>query len=321
VTDTAGSDDEDANRPDPSAAGTPAEFVDAMLRLKAWSGLGYRQLEKRAAAAGEVLPRSTVTAALARDVLPREDLLAVFVRACGCGAQLAQWIAARRRIAARPGSATSDPVQHVAAAPNRIPPDPVSPGFGTSSSVLTGDTPAPPLGGVPPATGSGRRRRRMLAVVLAAIVTVAAAGWWIADRSASVGSPAGPLVSPSDPPVYRQASVAALTDLNDIDLDTGTVGAQKSDGMDFSVWGRANHLTARTTVLVALLALPGPETFQRCASTPARDRIVQIHGLHDLSAGRNICVWTTDGRVAMLTLDRTPDAASGALGFHYVVWQ
>ncbi|MGH3800066.1 MAG: hypothetical protein ACRDTD_08045 [Pseudonocardiaceae bacterium] len=34
----------DAGRPDPAAANTPAELVDALRRLKCWSGLGYRQL-------------------------------------------------------------------------------------------------------------------------------------------------------------------------------------------------------------------------------------------------------------------------------------
>ena len=323
--DAAGADD-DASRPDPSDAGTPAEFIDAMQRLKAWSGLGYRELEKRAAAAGEVLPRSTVTAALARDALPREELLAGFVRACGCGEQVGHWIAARRRIAARPGTTEVDDAP--------VPPPGGAPPAGRHTAALSADhdphMPAvQPVGGgsrrpgspVPSTELGPRRRGRIFAVVFAVTVTVAAAGWWGVDRSASGRPSAGLSASPLDPPVYRRASVADLTDFNDIDLDTGTVGAQKSDGMDFSVWGRANHLTARTIALVALLPGTGPETFQRCASTPARDRILQIHGLHDLPAGRNICVWTTDGRVAMLTLDRAPDAAGGALSFHYVVWQ
>src|SRR5262245_8387070 len=90
-----------AERPNPANARTPAEFVDAMRQLKRWTGRGYRRLEKEAAAAGHILPRSTLTTALSRDTLPREDLVEAFACACGCDEdQAAQWIAVRRRIAA-----------------------------------------------------------------------------------------------------------------------------------------------------------------------------------------------------------------------------
>lgn len=92
---------DDAAPPDPARATTAAEFVDAMRRMKQWTGWGFRQLEKRAAAAGQVLPRSTLTLALTRQTLPREDLIAAFARACGLDEnQTGRWIAARRRIAA-----------------------------------------------------------------------------------------------------------------------------------------------------------------------------------------------------------------------------
>ena len=65
-----------AGKPDPGQAATPAEFVEALRRLKRWTGMGYRQLAKRAAAAGQALPRSTLTVALNRGTLPREDLIA-----------------------------------------------------------------------------------------------------------------------------------------------------------------------------------------------------------------------------------------------------
>ena len=42
-----------AGKPDLSQVHTPAQFVDAMRRLKSWTGWGYRRLEKRAVAAGE----------------------------------------------------------------------------------------------------------------------------------------------------------------------------------------------------------------------------------------------------------------------------
>jgi hypothetical protein len=100
-----------SGRPDPTQVSSPAEFVEAMRRLKRWTGWGYRRLEKRAAAAGQVLPRSTLTVALTRPTLPREDLVAAYVRACGCDEdEAARWVAARRRIAAAPAPASPTPL-------------------------------------------------------------------------------------------------------------------------------------------------------------------------------------------------------------------
>jgi tetratricopeptide (TPR) repeat protein len=88
-------------RPDPDAARTAEEFVDALRRLKSWAGVGFRRLEKRAAAVGEALPRSTVTAALSRATLPREDLVTTLARTCGCDEdEVRRWLNARRRLAA-----------------------------------------------------------------------------------------------------------------------------------------------------------------------------------------------------------------------------
>lgn len=117
-----------AGKPDPADATTPAEFVDAMARLKRWTGWGYRRLEKQAAAAGQILPRSTLTTALSRPTLPREDLVAGFAIACGCDeAEAARWVAARRRIASAPDTPdtpdaldpprTAEPVRVVIVAP------------------------------------------------------------------------------------------------------------------------------------------------------------------------------------------------------------
>jgi len=62
----------DSHRPDPTPVQSPAELVNAMRSLKGWSALSYRQLEKRAAQEGIMLPRSTLLGALSRDSLPRE---------------------------------------------------------------------------------------------------------------------------------------------------------------------------------------------------------------------------------------------------------
>ncbi|MFJ6658416.1 hypothetical protein ACIQNG_18915 [Streptomyces sp. NPDC091377] len=84
-----------------------AAFMTALRDLKVWSGLSYRQLERRAARAGHVLPHSTVATMLGRDRLPREELVALFVAACGMRADEAQvWLDARVSIAyGRPAEA------------------------------------------------------------------------------------------------------------------------------------------------------------------------------------------------------------------------
>ncbi|MBD0839399.1 hypothetical protein [Streptomyces sp. TRM68416] len=75
-------------------------FVAALRRLKAWSGLSYRQLERRATQAGHSLPYSTAATMLGRDRLPRQELVAAFVAACGLRADQAQaWLDARVTIA------------------------------------------------------------------------------------------------------------------------------------------------------------------------------------------------------------------------------
>jgi hypothetical protein len=77
-----------------------ASFVAALGRLKAWSGLSYRQLERRAAQAGHTLPYSTAATMLGRDRLPRAELVAAFVAACGLRADQAEaWLDARMTIA------------------------------------------------------------------------------------------------------------------------------------------------------------------------------------------------------------------------------
>ncbi|MBM7774682.1 hypothetical protein JOD54_004886 [Actinokineospora baliensis] len=85
--------------PDPDVS-TAADFVDALRRLRAWSGLTYRDLEGKAAANGAVLPPSTTASTLGRSTLPRELFVESFVRACGLADDhAARWVEARRRLA------------------------------------------------------------------------------------------------------------------------------------------------------------------------------------------------------------------------------
>ncbi|NGO12933.1 hypothetical protein G5C60_36385 [Streptomyces sp. HC44] len=77
-----------------------AAFVAALRRLKAWSGLSYRRLERHAADAGHSLPYSTAATMLGRERLPREELVVAFVAACGVReAEAEAWVDARTTIA------------------------------------------------------------------------------------------------------------------------------------------------------------------------------------------------------------------------------
>ncbi|GAA3919430.1 hypothetical protein GCM10023084_82030 [Streptomyces lacrimifluminis] len=87
-----------------------AAFVAALRRLKAWSGLSYRRLERHAADVGHCLPYSTAATMLGKDRLPREELVAAFVAACGVrGDEAEAWLDARTGIACGPAPADATP--------------------------------------------------------------------------------------------------------------------------------------------------------------------------------------------------------------------
>ncbi|MCX4625527.1 XRE family transcriptional regulator [Streptomyces sp. NBC_01443] len=81
-------------------------FTAALRGLKARSGLTLRQLESRAVARGDILPRSTVADLLRKRTLPRRETVAAFVRACGEEDKSAQWLGAWERLAS--GDALAD---------------------------------------------------------------------------------------------------------------------------------------------------------------------------------------------------------------------
>ncbi|WP_158846576.1 helix-turn-helix domain-containing protein [Saccharothrix deserti] len=77
-----------------------AEFTAALRAVRVRTGLSFRQLERRAARVGDVLPASTLSTALSRNTLPREHLLAAFIRACGGDDRTVQaWTAIRADLA------------------------------------------------------------------------------------------------------------------------------------------------------------------------------------------------------------------------------
>ncbi len=90
----------DGGQPQPHEAADAAQFVAAMRQLRQWAHVSYRELERRAEAAGDVLPRATLAGALSRADLPREELLAAFVRACGGDRGTVEaWVGVRKRLA------------------------------------------------------------------------------------------------------------------------------------------------------------------------------------------------------------------------------
>jgi hypothetical protein len=101
----------DGRIPQPHDVKDSAEFVAVMRQLRQWANLSYRELERRAGAAGDVLPRATLAGALNRQELPREELVAAFVRACGGDeATVGAWVGARKRLAVEVEQESSDAV-------------------------------------------------------------------------------------------------------------------------------------------------------------------------------------------------------------------
>ncbi|QDY79424.1 helix-turn-helix domain-containing protein [Streptomyces qinzhouensis] len=103
---------------DPARAGTSEEYLLLLRQRREVAGLSYRQLERRARKDGGSLPPSTVATMLRRSTLPGPDLIVAYVRACGGGAaEVADWLAARARLAA------------AAVVPAEPEPDRAGPGF------------------------------------------------------------------------------------------------------------------------------------------------------------------------------------------------
>ncbi|MFT7836700.1 hypothetical protein Q5530_11165 [Saccharothrix sp. BKS2] len=65
----------------------PAEFVAALAELRRRTGLSYRELERRAARAGDVLPTSTLNTALTRTTPPSRQVVVAFLRAADATAE------------------------------------------------------------------------------------------------------------------------------------------------------------------------------------------------------------------------------------------
>lgn len=152
----------------PYAAEDAAGFVESMRRLKELSGMTFRELEEQAGRNGDVLARSTLADVLRRDRLPRPDVLAAFVRACGDGQRVGDWLDARERIAEGGGRAGGTPEPAPAASPPSSAP---APRDGHEEVSAVGQDGEDAVARTP-----RRRRQSLLALAAVALLLVAGAG-------------------------------------------------------------------------------------------------------------------------------------------------
>ncbi|MFF0448517.1 helix-turn-helix domain-containing protein [Streptomyces sp. NPDC004609] len=137
-------DPEENRAPGPEQAGGAAEFVARLQQLKDWSGLTYRELTSRAEAVGDVLPRSTVANMLSRSTLPREELVAAFVRACGCGPGATEtWLRVRKELGRRERQPAEVPEYGSGRTPDPAAGRPQHPEDGKTGDPAVGRTPDP----------------------------------------------------------------------------------------------------------------------------------------------------------------------------------
>ncbi|MFE7357697.1 helix-turn-helix domain-containing protein [Streptomyces sp. NPDC057543] len=175
--------------PDPREARSAAEFVALLRVLKDASGLTFRELAQRADAVGDVLPRSTIANMLGRTSVPREELLAAFVRACGCGPTAVEdWLAVRKELAVhgqrdgRVDEADAEKERGTAQA-GEVPAEP--------AERLPG-----PAVGTPRARPGGRRFRNVLVAAVSLLVLAAVAvtvALLVRDEQPSPSPVAGPV--------------------------------------------------------------------------------------------------------------------------------
>lgn len=280
--------------PDPRQARTPADLVAALGDLRLWAGQpSLRTLRRLGGTAVtpsgdtvDALPISTMSHLLNGHGLPRPprmDFVEAFVGAC-------------LRAAGRDDAAIAPEVDR------------------WRTAWATAARPPSTVDTAPPPTADPDRRP-LIAVVVALIATVAA----VVLFSGNGRSPALRGIGAPEPAVHRTGTITGMRDVDGMDLDTGRITEQNAPGTDISPWGRSNHLVTRTSAMVLLLENPG--TYTRCVTAPVGERVQQINGLHGRQPGSGLCVWTTDRRVALLTLTATPDAAAGTLTFDYTVWQ
>lgn len=339
-------------QPDPGTARDAGQLVQRLNELRLWAGQPSLRTLRRLAgtttapsgAIVDALPTSTTSYLLNGRGLPRPprlELIEAFVAAClrarerpesQIRSELDRWRAAWYEIAG--SSVRNDDTRPVAAATAVVPPvGPARPDRPASTAALPFPaTPLPAGDGEPdeprhriraPRRAGWRRPGWPVTVTVAASATaLAVAGTLLVTRGAG-GEDEQPGTLPSIPPAteLHRGTVSGMRDNEGIDLDTGEVGPQRTQGVDLTPWGLGNHVVTNSGALMDLLEQPGAASYERCARVPARDLTDQVRGLYDVEAGAALCVWTREGRVAMLTLTEAPSQQSGVFSFDFVVWE
>jgi peptidoglycan hydrolase-like protein with peptidoglycan-binding domain len=117
----------DAARDRVPQVATAREYVVSLRDVRQRSGLTYREISRRASAAGHWLPPSTLATMLGRNTLPRERTVVALLAACGTSAaDIERWLDLRRDIEAQLGEPTrrEEKPTAPAASPHRPPGDP-----------------------------------------------------------------------------------------------------------------------------------------------------------------------------------------------------
>ncbi|WP_433390183.1 hypothetical protein [Micromonospora sp. KLBMP9576] len=125
----------------------------------------------------------------------------------------------------------------------------------------------------------------------------------------------------------HSVSDIALPDWRTLDLETGDTGDYDIDdvgnlpGMDIALSHDASRLITLGPARVAVLDTTGDATVDRCLAAET-----YVDGLYSnlrelLDQGRDVCVRTQEGNLAMLTVRRPPSAASARVEFRYTLWR
>lgn len=279
---------------EPEWFGTVRQFGEGLQFLKDRVGVGDRELARRAAAMGYVLPRG---GALAPDALPREETVVALTRACGCGeGEVARWVAVHRRLA-------RDAVLVRRSWWRRV---------GTALSwrgIAAWPLPA-----------------RVVAVLVVA-VGLPAGAFRLADNGARLldggagthavvvgdGLAAPPELG-ADWALVLTVEQVTLPVGSSVELGTGRVG----ETGDVMLAGP--ELAAAQYARIAVLPVGAPGDPRACADLPGTAWLAELP-LTGLATGSAVCAATADRRVAVIVVDRLPAGGrAGTLLAHYTLW-
>jgi nucleoside phosphorylase len=180
-----------------------------------------------------------------------------------------------------------------------------------------------------PATFRGSRPRLRLssrtAQVLSALLVIATSsliylGIWstMHDRAGS-----GDRADPGSWATVRTGTDVTLDDWRMIDFETGRMAGfdlqieNNLPSMDLGI----SHEASRVYGPLAVLDTRGGHDVTRCLAAAVYVDSIRENVYDILTRGRDVCVRTKEGGLAMLTIDQAPAAAFARLTFHYTVWK